>query len=274
MAQYVGKDKWQKELDKQEEFIHSRVWKGNSTFTLESFIMQHRSAHIAIAMTRCAEQVPYQLLPNEWTRVTHLLNGIKTSDMELQSAIAVVKSDDGPDGKLESFEETAACLIKFDPVQAKRRRTGAQGKQIQISQEGLKKGTGKTGVKFIYHTPEEYRELNDEQKDELRTWRKEHKKKRSREDGDEVQKGKSKKHKKDFKKQLISALKELAKKGSESDNQGQSNDGASNDMIISVLSEAIRNSSAPLPPAPKGEVSKKPEVSLNGIVDRLKKAKM
>jgi len=126
IAQYVGKDKWQNELDRQESFLHTRVWKGNSNFPLESFIMQHRSANIS--MTRCAEHMPYQL-PNERTRVTHLLNGIKTSDAELLSALAVVKSDDGPGVRMERFEDTAAYLIRFDPVSSKHRRSGANGRQ-------------------------------------------------------------------------------------------------------------------------------------------------
>ena len=46
--QYAGKDKWQAEIKKQENFIHTRVWKGNSNFTLESFITQHRAAHVSL----------------------------------------------------------------------------------------------------------------------------------------------------------------------------------------------------------------------------------
>ena len=48
VAQYVGKDKWQNKLEKQEMFLHTRVWKGNSNFPLKSFIMQHRSVHISM----------------------------------------------------------------------------------------------------------------------------------------------------------------------------------------------------------------------------------
>ena len=176
VAQYVGKDKWQNELERQENFLHTRVWKGNSNFPLESFIMQHRSAHIS--MIRCAEHVPYQL-PNERTRVMHLLNGIKSSDAELLSALAVIKSDDGPGGRIERFEDTAAYLIRFDPVSSKRRRSGANGRQQQqISGVELKKGFGKTGVALRYHSKEEYKSLSDEQKRELKTFREENKKKR------------------------------------------------------------------------------------------------
>ena len=97
-----------KELEKQENFLYTRVWKGNSIFSLESFIMQHCTAHIS--MQRCAQHVSYQV-PNERTRVMHLLNGIKSSDAELLSAVAVIKSDDGPGGRIERFEDTAVFLI-------------------------------------------------------------------------------------------------------------------------------------------------------------------
>ena len=56
-GQYTGKDKWQAEIKKQENFIHTRVWKGTSNFTLESFITQHRAAHVSVE--RCAQSVPH-----------------------------------------------------------------------------------------------------------------------------------------------------------------------------------------------------------------------
>ena len=140
--------------------------------------MQHRSAHIS--MIRCAEHVPYQL-PNERTRVTHLLNGIKTSDAELLSALAVIKSDDGPGGRMERFEDTAAYLIRFDPVSSKRRKSGANGRQQQIAGVELKSGIGKTGVALRYHSKDEYKTLTDEQKRELKAFREENKKKRKAE---------------------------------------------------------------------------------------------
>ena len=40
--QYCGKDKWEAEIKKHEQVIHSRIWKGQSNFPLEKFIAQHR----------------------------------------------------------------------------------------------------------------------------------------------------------------------------------------------------------------------------------------
>ena len=62
--QYAGKDKWEAEIKKQDDLLHTRIWKGQSTFPLEGFIGQHRNAFIS--MQQCAEHVEYQL-PNEHT---------------------------------------------------------------------------------------------------------------------------------------------------------------------------------------------------------------
>ncbi len=271
IAQYVGKDKWQNELDRQETFLHTRIWKGNSNFPLESFIMQHRSAHIS--MVRCADHVPYQL-PNERTRVTHLLNGIKTSDAELLSALAVIKSDDGPGGRVERFEDTAAYLIRFDPVSSKRRKSGANGRQQQqIAGVEIKNGIGKTGVSLRYHSKEEYRSLSDEQKRELKTFREENKKKRKTDgkSSDDKPEGKGgPKRQKRFHKQLISALKELSEPMEEEKKDEPKNDEYA--MLVSALQEvmSVRQKKVSLPPPPAATQPPKPASRLNSIINRLR----
>ena len=118
IAQFIGKDKWQKELKKQEDLIHSQCWKSNGNILLETFISKHRQGFVS--MQRCAEHIDYQL-PNERTRVTYLLDAIKTNDPHLSAAIANVKADDGPAGKRSDFEACAAYLLPSDPVAQKRR---------------------------------------------------------------------------------------------------------------------------------------------------------
>ena len=66
ISQHAGEDKWEKELKQQESFMKSRVWKGNSNFSLEKFIEQHRAAYIS--MQQCSLHVTFQL-PDEHTRV-------------------------------------------------------------------------------------------------------------------------------------------------------------------------------------------------------------
>ena len=43
-SQYAGKDKWEAEIKHQEQLLHTRIWKGQSNFSLENFISQHRNA--------------------------------------------------------------------------------------------------------------------------------------------------------------------------------------------------------------------------------------
>ena len=269
MSQYVGRDKWQKELEKQENFLHTRVWKGNSTFSLESFIMQHRTAHIS--MQRCAEHVPYQV-PNERTRVMHLLNGIKSSDAELLSAIAVIKSDDEPGGRIERFEDTAAFLIQFDPVTKKRQKSGTIGRQHQVAGVELKKGIGKTGVALRYHSKEEYRKLTDEQKMELKEWRigQKNNKKRNETQNDganEPTSNKSKgKRQRRFEKQLIAALREFGKKDETDENK---EDESLIKQLVSVVTEN-QKSKSPHKPSGESQAKKSGPNKLQSILERIR----
>ena len=61
MNQCAGRHKWEAEIKRQDDLLHTRLWKGQSTFPLEGFIAQHRNAFVS--MQQCAEYVEYQL-PN------------------------------------------------------------------------------------------------------------------------------------------------------------------------------------------------------------------
>ena len=180
-SQYAGNDKWEAELKKQELLIHTAIWKGQSSFALESFVSQHRNAYVS--MVQCAEHVKYQL-PNQHSRVGYLLTGIQNSDAGLQAAMASVNTDDGPKGKRNDFEAAAAHLLPYDPV-AKRRATGKRASgDVSAAEAGNSQGDGKvssakgkpsigkTGVHLRYYKPAEFRNLTKEQKTELIQWRK------------------------------------------------------------------------------------------------------
>jgi hypothetical protein len=175
--QYAGKDKWEAEIKKQDDLLHNRQWKGQTNFTLEKFVSQHRNAYVS--MQQCSEHVAFQL-PNEHTRVGYLLDAIQTSDAGLQAAIAMIATDDGPNGKRNDFEATAAYLLPYDPVAKKRNLAGKRGDReasiSDVSAEvsagfGSKPGLGKTGVHLRYYTKDEYYKLTNEQKAELKEWR-------------------------------------------------------------------------------------------------------
>jgi hypothetical protein len=44
LGQYAENDKWEAEIKIQESVLHTRIWKGQSNFSLKSLISQHRNA--------------------------------------------------------------------------------------------------------------------------------------------------------------------------------------------------------------------------------------
>ena len=186
--QYAGEDKWQSELRKQEEIVHTRIWKGQGQFTLDRFVAQHRNAFVT--MQECAQHIPYQL-PNPHTRVTHLLDNIQCDYPALQASMALIRNDKGPTGKMNDFEQTASFIIPHDPVVQRRqklnKRTSAEisgiedegEDKINISSTSMKPSNGKTGVELRFYKHNEYQQLTAEQKSELHEWRASSQKKRS-----------------------------------------------------------------------------------------------
>ena len=174
VLQYAGKDKWEAEIKRQEQLLHTREWKGQSNFSLEHFVSQHRNAYVS--MQACAEHVEYQL-PNEHSRVGYLLDALKCSDAGLQAAMASVNTNN--DGMRNDFEKAASYLLPYDPVAKKRQAGSKRGAgyisavegEVSAVSGGSKASIGKTGVHLRYYTTNEYKKLTNEQKDELREWR-------------------------------------------------------------------------------------------------------
>ena len=94
-SQYAWKDKWEAKIEKQEQLLHTHIWKGQSNFLLEHFISQHHNAYVS--MSACAEHVQYQL-HNEYSHIGLLLDAIQCADAGLQAAMTSVKTDNGPNG--------------------------------------------------------------------------------------------------------------------------------------------------------------------------------
>ena len=211
ISQHAGADKWERELKAQESFLTSRIWKGNTNFSLERFIEQHRSAFIS--MEQCSQHVAFQL-PNEHTRVRYLIDNIQCNDAELQASLAAIRMDTtGPDAKRNNFENAAQFLLPSDPVAKKRKLNSnnpnntAQISLVDGNTDGqLKQSIGKTGVHFCYYKGEEYKALSNEQKLELKEWRtkKESNKRKTDKPGDD---GRDKKKK--FQRDVASVVKKL-----------------------------------------------------------------
>ena len=100
----------------------------------------------------CAQHVSYQL-PDEETRVRHLLNAMTSADPGLLSAVAFAKTSDEHQN---DFEKTAACLLPCCPVAAKRAKATGNKRghsdisalTADISAMDLKKRAGETGVEL------------------------------------------------------------------------------------------------------------------------------
>ena len=97
--------------------------------------------------------------------------------MRLQAAMASIKTDNGLEGMRNNFEATAAHLLPYDPV-AKKRSSGQKRGSAQISSvmdssptKTKKPSIGTTGVHLCYYKTGEYRNLTNEQKEELKDWR-------------------------------------------------------------------------------------------------------
>jgi hypothetical protein len=176
ISQCAGEDKWRALIKQAEDLIHARRWKGQQyNDSLEKFIGQHRTAFVN--MSQCATYVNYQL-PNATSRITNLLTGIECMSPPLQAAMALVRSDQGPNGKMNDFEATASFLLPHDPIATKRhqdkKRPAVDISEVNASQRGddhTKARTGKTGVEFRFHTYDEYNTLTKEQKEELDAYR-------------------------------------------------------------------------------------------------------
>ena len=176
--QYAGDDKKEAEIKKQDDLLHTHIWKGQSSFPLEGFIAKHRNAYVS--MQPCVEHVKHQL-PNQHTCVVYLLEGIQCPDPGLQVAMASIHTNNGLQGMHNNFEATAAHLLPYDPV-IKRRAASTRCLAAQISALegdsaetsdtiGKKPSIGKSGVHLCYHTNMEYHELTAEQKREQSDWR-------------------------------------------------------------------------------------------------------
>jgi uncharacterized protein YciI len=108
--------------------------------------------------------------------VNYLLDAIECNDHALQAAMALVRNDDGPTGKMNDFEKTSSFLLPNCPVSKKRNQNGTKrtfGATVsEIDAKTIRTGVGKsTGVALRFHTQKEYAALSREEKNELREHR-------------------------------------------------------------------------------------------------------
>ena len=123
----------------------------------------HRQCYEELLNCRCKVNV---MVPGEEQRVSYLLDSIVNGDGNVTATIGLIKGD--LNGMSKSFEKAAAALIDVDPFVKGRHKGG--GRTATVSSVDYSAGRGGTGVDLRWHTPQEYRALSKEEKDELHQW--------------------------------------------------------------------------------------------------------
>jgi hypothetical protein len=174
-AQHAGKDVWDKLVKEAKTILQTRKWSGTTNVTLAQHMGKHRQAFITL--TECAEHLPVNV-PNERSRVTHLMESIQSTDPTVLAALAAVRQDEND--KRVNFENSFAYLVVVCPVEAKLAKKGKVSFQADISGtsataaglggDAKKPGFGTKGVSLHYHKHKDFVKLPKDQKDELSAW--------------------------------------------------------------------------------------------------------
>ena len=173
-SQYASQGKSEVVIKKLEQVLQKSVWKGQSSFTLETIIAPHCNAFVTILA--CAEHIQYEL-PNKFSWVAFLLDNIQCSTAQLQATMASICPDNGPNDKWSDFEASTAHCLLYDPVAKQHAtvkwmnakisdNTGDNKVQVTISAFGTK-ALYRQGGSPSQH---EFKKLMEEQKEELTKW--------------------------------------------------------------------------------------------------------
>ena len=87
-AQHASKDIWDKLVKEAETVIQNHKWSGTTNVTLAKHMGMHHQAFIT--MTECAEHIPVDV-PNYYSRVTHVMESIQSTDLTVLTALAAVR---------------------------------------------------------------------------------------------------------------------------------------------------------------------------------------
>jgi hypothetical protein len=178
-TQHAGKAIWDRLVKEAEHILSIKIWSGNTPTTLSQHMgTQH---HAYITLTECAEHIPVDV-PNDQSRVTYLIDLLKTVDPTVLAAITAIRQAKA-DKRVHS-ENAFSYLVPVCPVTAKAaKKTGKVSFGAEVSAAtgnnagGLgggnpKPGNGSLGVDLRYHHHKEFHALSKEQKDELCEWTK------------------------------------------------------------------------------------------------------
>ena len=173
-SSHAGNDKWEQLAKENNKWLLNTKWNGR-VYTLEKFCNQHRTKYVNLEEAK--NHVDFQL-PTKHTRVGYLLDNIENPDADLRAALANIRQN--VNNTRNNFENAVGVLLPVDPYVKHRRKSIKPGQEgganISSTSAGNTSANAgkcpKTGVEFRFHVPEEYRQLNGNQKYELKMWRK------------------------------------------------------------------------------------------------------
>ena len=207
VANHAGDTKYRAILKKRMNLLQTIKWNGRS-YPLETHVSNHRQS--VDELRECSTHITVAV-PNDSQRVEYLIDSISNADTTLQAAIGLIRAN--TNNMRNDFESAASALIEVDPYR-RSQRPGA--KTANVSAIDFSAGRGTTGVDLRWHPKKDFKDLPDDQRDELVQWmrtndgrkamkdsrNKTMSKKRKNEDGDKRDKGKKENWKKRFKKAL------------------------------------------------------------------------
>jgi len=146
LTQHAGKSVWDRVVRDAMSVLQTRTWSGTASVTLLQHTSMQRKAFIQLS--EAGEHVPTEL-PNNQTRVSYLLDLLKTDNPKMLTGTAVIEQDEL--GKCVHFESTVTFLLQFDPVVAKNAK--AKGLGVNVSGAAADKPViGTTSVTLLQHT--------------------------------------------------------------------------------------------------------------------------
>ena len=161
---HAGESKYRTILKKRMNLLQNIKWNGRN-YSLEKHVSNHRQA--VDDLNDCATHITVTA-PDQSQRVEYLIDSINCADSTLQASIGLIRSN--VNNMREDFETAANALIEVDPYRRSQRQPNKP--TAQISAIDFSSGRGDSGVDLRWHTPNEFRSLNQEQKDELTSWQK------------------------------------------------------------------------------------------------------
>ena len=161
---HAGESKYRAIMKKRVNLLQNINWNGRN-YSLEKHVSNHRQAVDDI--NDCAGHITVAV-PDQSQRVEYLIDSINCADSTLQACIGLIRSN--VNNMREDFELAANALIEVDPYKRSQRQPVRP--QAQVSGIDFSSGRGDSGVDLRWHTPIEFKALNQEQKDELVSWQK------------------------------------------------------------------------------------------------------